>query len=290
MRRFLLLLVLNVALTAGTASGQEVAAVFGTQPVFRSALSSGQTASPFIGDLWNDERSLFGSDVFATVPSAPGERAVGIADRPGYTGFSDYLVRGQSPGGGEGPSGGGAGAADATDPSAILTQFQIQNVFTPETYDGSGYSNTLILQPVLPFPIAMPLLKDYFPAHIMRPTLPIIAPTVNPDGPLGVQGGLGDLTLLDVGVHQVEGFGTVLLGYTAILPTSTDRQLGLGEWQLGPAAAVLYKQIPKTLVGVVYQQPFSWESQAQQILIQPVIVRHLPNEWYVGWGGCPSDC
>jgi hypothetical protein len=151
-----------------------------------------------------------------------------MAGRPGSFKFSDYLVRGQGGGGASG-GGSGAGASAATDPSAILTQFQIQNVFTPSTYDASGYANTLILQPVLPFPIAFPGLKEIFPAHIIRPTLPIIAPTADPDGPLGVQGGLGDLTLLDVGVHQVDGFGTVLLGYTAILPTSTDRQLGLGE-------------------------------------------------------------
>jgi hypothetical protein len=196
-------------------------------------------------------------------------------------GFRDLLVRGQDSGG---ASGADSGAGAATDPSAILTQFQIQNIFTPGTYDASGYSNTLILQPVLPFPIAIPGLKETFPNHIMRPTLPIISPTADPDGSLGVQGGLGDLTLLDAGVHSVEGFGTILLGYTAILPTSTDRQLGLGEWQLGPAVGVLYKQIPKTLLGVIYQQPFSFESDAQQILIQPVVVRQLPNEWYIRWG------
>ncbi len=204
-------------------------------------------------------------------------------NQPQLVGFPDLVVRGQNGGGASG-GGSGAGAAAATDPSAILTQLQIQNVFTPETYDAGGYSNTLILQPVLPFPVAMPGLKDIFPAHIMRPTLPIIAPTADPDGAAGVQGGLGDLTLLDAFVHPVEGFGTVILGYTAILPTSTDRQLGLGEWQLGPAVGVLYKQIPKTLLGVIYQQPFSFESNAQQVLIQPVIVRHLPNEWYIRWG------
>ncbi len=197
--------------------------------------------------------------------------------------FHDLVVRGQSSGGAAG-GGSGAGAAAATDPSAILTQLQIQNVFTPETYDATGYSNTLILQPVLPFPVAMPGLKEFFPHHIMRPTLPIIAPTADPDGPLGVQGGLGDLTLLDAGVHSVEGFGTIILGYTAILPTATHPQLGAQEWQLGPAAGVLYKEIPKTLLGVIYQQPFSFDSEAQQVLIQPVLVRHLPDEWYIRWG------
>ena len=284
MGRFLLLCGLNVAVTVGAVSGQEVPTVLGTGAVFRSGFSSRHAASPFLDDSWSDERSVFGGDVFATVLSAPGEQAVGITGGPGDTGFSDYLVRGQSPGDGEGPGGGGAGAADATDPSAILTQLQLQNVFTPETYGASGYSNSFILQPVLPFPVAAPVLKEFFPNHIIRPTLAINAPTADPDGPLGVQGGLGDLTVVDVFVHPVEGFGTLLFGYDVIFPTATHPQLGLGEWQVGPVAAVIYKQIPKTIAGVLVQQQFSLESESQTLAISPIFVRHLPNQWYVGWG------
>jgi hypothetical protein len=197
--------------------------------------------------------------------------------------YHKFAEPGQT-GGGAAGGGAKAGAADATDPSAILTQFQMQNVFTAETYDASGYSNTLILQPVLPFPVVMPGLKEIFPNHIIRPTLPIIAPTANPDGPLGVEGGLGDLTILDVAVRPVKGFGNLLFGYTAILPTATHPQLALRQWQLGPAAGFIYKEIPKTILGFLYQQPFSLQGRAQRILIQPVYVRHLPNEWYIGWG------
>jgi hypothetical protein len=200
--------------------------------------------------------------------------------------FTSTIIRGQSAeaGGGGAASAGGASVAAATDPSAILTQFQIQNVFTPETYNASGYSNTLILQPVLPFPVAMPGLKEFFPNHIIRPTLPIISPTADPDGPFGVEGGLGDLALIDAFIHPVEGFGDVIFGYTAMLPTATDAQLGLREWQLGPAAGLVYKEIPKTLLGFIYQQPFSLESQAQQIVLQPVLIRNLSDNRYVGWG------
>lgn len=202
---------------------------------------------------------------------------------PGGTGSA--LATGSEAGGASSAgAASGAGAADATDPSAILMQLQLQNLFTPETYDATGYSNTLIIQPVLPFPVETSLLKEFFPNHILRPTLPIIAPTADPDGPFGVQGGLGDLTLLDVFIHQVEGFGTVGLGYTSIFPTATDSQLGLREWQFGPAALVFYKQIPKTLIGGIYQQAFSLDSDAQKVLITPVLIRHLPDQWYVGWG------
>ncbi|MCR9115948.1 MAG: hypothetical protein NXI22_03255 [bacterium] len=200
------------------------------------------------------------------------------------TEFQDWIVRGQSGAGESGGDGGGASASAATDPSAILTQMQFQNVFTANTYNASGYSNTAIIQPVLPFPVAAPRLKEFFPNHIIRPTLPIISPTADPDGPLGTQGGLGDLTLLDAYVHPVEGFGSILLGYNAIIPTATHPQLGLSEWQLGPAAAVLYKEMPKTLVGALVTTQFSFQSDAQQVNVSPIFVRHLPKQWYVGWG------
>lgn len=276
MRAFSLFPVVIAAAIANSATAQETTTFLAGESPLASTVGQRGPCWTRLVEYPKDAGSLLDTDVLQP-------QRLRLMQDPVRVGLGDSLVRGQSPDGGGG-DGDGAGAAAATDPSAILTQLQLQNVFTPKTYDADGYSNTFIVQPVLPFPVASPLLRDYFPAHIMRPTLPIIAPSANPDGPLGVQGGLGDLTLLDAFVHPVEGFGTVLLGYTAILPTSTDPQLGLGEWQLGPAAAVLYKQIPKTLVGFIYQQPFSFQSDAQQVLFAPIFVRHLPCQWYIRWG------
>ncbi len=183
-----------------------------------------------------------------------------------------------------GDDSGDGGSPDPNNPSAILTQFGVQNIFTPETYDATGYSNTVVVQPVLPFPVAIPGLKEFFPAHILRPTMPIIAPTADPDGPPGVQGGLGDLTLLDAYVHPIEDFGTLLLGYDLVMPTSTDSRLGLGEWQAGPVAAIINTTKPKTIRGALVQSQFSLESDASSISVQPIYVRNLPDKWYVGWG------
>ena len=94
-----------------------------------------------------------------------------IAGTQDFIGLTEYVVRGQS------AEGGGAGAAEATDPTALLTQLQIQNVMTFESFNGSGYANTAVLQPVLPFPVAMPGLKELFPSHIIRPTLPFTIST-----------------------------------------------------------------------------------------------------------------
>jgi hypothetical protein len=80
---------------------------------------------------------------------------------------------------------GGASLAEAaTDPSAILTQFQ--NFFwTTGSSDDKNISNTYLLQPVLP------LSKN----NVLRPALPV----VNTSGKTGI----GDLFLLDVFLNPV---------------------------------------------------------------------------------------
>jgi hypothetical protein len=176
-----------------------------------------------------------------------------------------------------------SGGVDPTDPTAILTQIQLQNTFGAETYNSSGYANTFVVQPVLPFPVAMPGLKEIAPFHIVRPTLPFPAPTADPDGPLGRQGGMGDFTILDVAITPTS-WGNIAFGYSLIAPTSTNRQLGLQEWQLGPTVGFIYKKVPKTVIGVVTQIPFSLESDAQEVDVQLVLVRHLENSWYLRWG------
>jgi hypothetical protein len=159
---------------------------------------------------------------------------------------------------------------------------QFQNVFVPESYNAGGYSNQFILQPVIPLNISE---HGFIPYHIIRPTLPIIAPTADPDGLAGTESGLGDLTLLDVFVHPIEHLKTnVGVGYVAVLPTATNPQLGLGEWQFGPSVFAVTRAVPKWNLGVLYQQSFSLESDAFALNVQLIAVRMLPDEWYVGWG------
>lgn len=192
--------------------------------------------------------------------------------------FNNHVVRGQ---GSDETDGGGSGASAATDPSVPLTQMQFQNVFVPNTHDAGGYSNQFILQPVIP----INLNSEFFPYHIVRPTLPIVAPSPDPDGPAGVQGGLGDLTVLDVYVHPMEHVKTnVGAGYVTRLPTATNSQLGLREWQLGPAVFAVTKAVPKWNLGAVVQTPLSLDSDSYSVEVQPIAVRLLPNNWYVGWG------
>jgi hypothetical protein len=77
----------------------------------------------------------------------------------------------------EPPTGGHANlAAAATNPIANLVQFQVNDSFSPSNHNASGYSNTTVIQPVIPFKLpweSMPLL-------ITRTTLPYV---ITPDLP-----------------------------------------------------------------------------------------------------------
>lgn len=192
--------------------------------------------------------------------------------------LSEFIVRGQSGGSG----GDGAGAAAAVNPAVPLTQLQVQNFFIPHTFGASGYSNRVILQPVVPLNIAE---DAFFPYHIVRPTLPVISPSPDPAGPAGVAGGLGDLLIVDAFIHPMKELqSSVGAGYVSVLPTATDPQLGLGEWQFGPSAFFITRAVPKWVIGVLYQMPFSMESDAYSAQAQLIATRLLEDNWYVGWG------
>ena len=151
--------------------------------------------------------------------------------------------------------GGGAGAGDAVNPGAPLSQIQFQNVFVPESYGASGYSNQFIVQPV--FSVNRKP-ESFFPYHVVRPTLPIFEPNPDPDGPIGDIGGIGDLTLIDVYVHETKKKGLIWgVGPVVNFPTSSNRQTGLGEWQLGPTFAVVDSSKKNWVFAALFEVPFS---------------------------------
>lgn len=80
-------------------------------------------------------------------------------------------------GGGGSGGGGGPSAADATNPNAANTQYQVQNTFIPSTYEADGFAHSLGLLMVKPFKTK----SDFFPSWITRTTLPV-ATTADPHG------------------------------------------------------------------------------------------------------------
>jgi hypothetical protein len=159
-----------------------------------------------------------------------------------------------------------AGGADlaqaATDPSAILTQFQ--NFFwTTGSSDDKNISNTYLLQPVLP------LSKN----NVFRPALPV----VNTSGKTGI----GDLFLLDAFMNHVKT-GTWGWGVAGSVPIGAD-EFTTDKWQAGPMLLYINKTSQKVLWGILgYNQwSFAGKSSASDVNLftfQPIVVIHT------GWG------
>lgn len=167
-----------------------------------------------------------------------------------------------------------AGDADlseaATDPSAILTQFQ--NFFwTTSTSDNKNVANTYLFQAVLP------LSKK----NLLRPAIPL----VNTGGPNG-KFGMGDLFLLDLQIEPLKGAAWGW-GAAGNFPTATNKQIGAGKWTAGPAAVYLKKDIPKALVGILAYNLWSYAGDSDRddvntFYFQPIVVIHT-NWGYWGW-------
>jgi len=159
-----------------------------------------------------------------------------------------------------------AGGADlahaATDPSAILTQFQ--NFFwTTGSSDDKNISNTYLLQPVLP------LSKN----NVFRPALPV----VNTSGKTGI----GDLFLLDAFMNHVKT-GTWGWGLAGSVPIGAD-EFTTDKWQAGPMLLYMNKTSQKVLWGILgYNQwSIAGKSSASDVNLftfQPIVVIHT------GWG------
>ena len=188
-----------------------------------------------------------------------------------------------SEGGGE-AGGSAAGAGAAVNPGVPLAQFQFQNSFLPESYGGSGYSNQFVVQPVIPITLKP---GGFFEYHIVRPTLSILSPVPDPDGPVGDTSGIGDIVALDLYFRKPAEGLVWGIGPIYNFPTSTNRQTGLGEWQIGPAVAYIDSRKKGWVTGFLAQAPFSLESDAYSVTVQPILTKLLKDEWYVGLGDVP---
>jgi hypothetical protein len=169
----------------------------------------------------------------------------------------------------------GAGAAEAVNPSEPLAQVQFQNYFAPHTYGFHGYANTFVLQPCHPH---QPQLRIVPVSHHS-------ADASAHRWPRRSQGGIGDLTIVDVFVHPFKEIKTSAgAGYIVIAPTATDPDLGPREWFLGPAVFAITTAVPKWVIGALVQTPISLQSNAYQAQMQPIVTRLFEDDWYVGWG------
>jgi len=195
-------------------------------------------------------------------------------------------------------------ASEATNPAAPLIQLQLQDLYTPNSDNSSGYANSGIIQPVVPIILG----KDhYFQSLIFRLTTPIVTtPKVGGQRTTA----LGDSTLLSVFAHKQpvgnEGdfwnFGPVL---AMTIPTATEDETGSRKFSIGPGGLVLrnitnvFSEGDSLLVGVLGYQQWSVATvdgekrkpRVDKLFAQPIVVYRFSSLFnQKGWyGGLPDD-
>jgi hypothetical protein len=189
-------------------------------------------------------------------------------------------------------------ASQATNPAAALIQLQLQNVFRPESYNSSGYANTFIVQPVIPFALG----KDkYFQNLIVRPTIPLAVTTPDPDGREAQTTALGDTTILAALAHKQKvsdtfGYEWAPMG-TIVLPTSTDDRTGGDNIAMGPGFLVIGAKKGWLTKGDIFQFGFYgyniWDvasdnDDVSTLFVGPLATYHFAKlfdqpGWYLRW-------
>jgi len=190
------------------------------------------------------------------------------------------------------PKGGHSSLANAaTNPIANLVQFQIQNVYTSNSYNSGGDSNAFLLQPVIP--IALP--SETVPLMVTRTTLPYISTPDLGDG-INSKNGFGDITTLGIFIPKLETKGVMVgLGYNLIVPTAGDNDFtGSGKWSVGPSFAYFNLQTPTWQWGLLGYSAFSFADNSSgrehvsNVSVQPILIKHFDEGWYMGLADVPQ--
>ncbi len=176
-------------------------------------------------------------------------------------------------------------AQEVEDPTAILTQLQFQDLYTPRNFQTSAQTNTIQLRTVLP----IQEFADFPFQQIIRPTLKIQTLATSSSSSTITE--FSDMELLDLFVSnwpdaQATGFGWGI-GPTFVFPTGRDPDAGDHAWEVGPAVGTVFKGVPRLTIGFLFQNPISFaytNSSAKSksyMEFQPRISYTLGRGWYV---------
>ncbi len=88
------------------------------------------------------------------------------------------------------------------------------------------------------------------------------------------------------GVVLPQSWGSLALGYGMLLPTATEKALGQGKWQAGPAGLVTYQGFPGWQITAFAQQFYSFAGggnrTAQDYMsFQPIVVKLFPGGYFL---------
>jgi hypothetical protein len=182
-----------------------------------------------------------------------------------------------------GGRGGGAVSAQElanqiNNPTAPVTSLQFRDIYVPRAKMQNGPLNSFQFQPVVPIgPF------DWLPlVQLMKITMPLV--NTNP-GP-GHETGMGDLTVFDLFTFK-QSWGRVGFGPILVFPTATQKELGSGKYQAGPAAGLMYTGIKNLIAGAILQNPISFAGSSSrpsvnQLIVSPTLTYTLPEGWFVG--------
>jgi hypothetical protein len=171
------------------------------------------------------------------------------------------------------------------DPTADLTQFKIQDIYTPSQYGTNAQPNTLQLRPLL---AVRPQLFTPL-EQLIRPTIQVV--TVPRNKGATTTTALDDFQLLDLFVmpwpNEKETLFRWGFGPYFVFPTSTSQYTGHGAWQAGPAWAFSFRRIPGLNIAGLFQQATSFAYSSSHsvplssLQIQPMLSYQLGRGWYV---------
>jgi len=176
-------------------------------------------------------------------------------------------------------------AREVDDPTAILTQLEFQNLYTPRSFQTTAQTNTVQLRPVVPIE---PLSVMPF-QQIVRPTFKLQTLATSRGSSTITE--FADIELFDLFISnwpdpKKTGFAWAV-GPTFVFPTGRDPKAGKHAWQEGPAAASVYRGIPHLMVGFLFQNPISFAytnssaTPQSQMEFQPLVSYTLGYGWYV---------
>ena len=174
---------------------------------------------------------------------------------------------------------------EVNDPTASLTQAQIQEHFTPSEYGTNAQPNTLqgrFIVAILPHgPLDL--------AQLVRPTFSLV--TIPRNKGASTRTEFGDSQLLDLFVMPESWTEGVdfrwAIGPYLVFPTASSRSAGRGAWQAGPAAAFRYRPISGLQISGLIQQAtsFAYTSPTRPpitlLTFQPMISYQLGHGWYL---------
>jgi len=158
-------------------------------------------------------------------------------------------------------------------PVSDLISLPLQNNFNTGVGLDNDLQYVLNVQPVVPFHLN----ADW--NIITRTIFPIVyQPEVIPGS--GNDFGLGDTTLTACLSPARPGDLIWGVGPVLLLPTSSGRQLGAGEWGLGASGVVLKMDGP-WVYGALINNVWGFDGNVNAMLLQPFVNYNFRDGWYV---------